>query len=414
MFCLDYLSIGVAVHNLHLEDGQNGQMAVEETLESLVNKTSMYEKLRNVIIVILPIQMKEETGQLFVSAIVKRFLYEINIGFVHIVQPAPVLDINVLIPGSKCDFSNTEDEKYSTTTQTVGEEKEWGVEPCLQLESMFRVWPYVKSLSENYLHIDDSVAAISNFVGAVREYIRIQKANSRNWGILEFSKYAFVGNVMRSRDIVKFVQFFATVEMSNTTSDGAFDLFLRLLSQNSRLLRTPEVFERTPLVSEGSKTIAEDNDEVRWLADDPPGIVMTNMNPIGNHIPGLVYGSKSGYFKALMPQVDDWIVVVFDDDIDLRMVKVKTGQESVEIPKHREAVLLHGVIEASPKVLKMDVSSNFVTCADFVRIGDVLNGMAEIANVSKLLWGRKTRCLKLTVTVADGRDIMFRQIAIYS
>lgn len=412
--CLDYLSIGVAVHNLHPEDSQNGRMVVEQTLESLVNKTSTYEKLHNFVIVILPSQLKEETEHLFVSAIVKKFLYEINIGFLHIVQPAPVLDVGVLIPGSKCNFSDTEDEKYSTATQIIGEEKEWAVESCLQLESMFKVWPYAKSLSENYLHIDDSVAAISNFVGAVREFVRIQKMNSRNWGILEFSKYAFVGNVMRSYDIIKFVQFFATVEMLNMTSNNAFDLFRLLLSQKSRLLRTPEVFERTHLIFEGSKTLVEDNDEIRWLADDPPGIVMTNMNPIGNHIPGLVYGSKSGYFKALMPQVGDWIVIVFDDDIDLQIVKIKTGQESVEIPKHREAVLLHGVIEASPKVLKMDTSRNVVTCADFVRIGDVTNGTAEFANVSKLLWGRKTRCLKLTVTGADGHDIMFRQIAIYS
>lgn len=388
-------------------------MAVEETLESLVNKTSTYEKLHNIIIVILPNQLKEEIEHLLVSSIVKRFLYEINIGFLHIAQPAPVSDLNVLIPGSKCNFSDTAHDKYPTATLMVDEEKEWVVESCMQLEAMFRVWPYAKSLSENYLHIDDSVAAMSNFVGAVREFVRIQNVNSRNWGLLEFSKYAFIGNVMRSHDIIKFVHFFSTV-MSNVTRDDAFNLFRLLLSQKSRLLRTPEVFERTSLISEGLKSLAEDSDDIRWPADDPPGIVMTNMNPIGNHIPGLVYGLKSGYFKALMPQVGDWIVIVFDDDIDLRMVKIKTGQESLDIPKRREAVLSRGIIEASPKVLKMDVSRNFVTCADFVRIGEVMNWTAEIANVSKLLWGRKTRCLKLTVTDADGRDIMFRQIAVYS
>lgn len=413
---LDYLSIGVAVHHFNPEDSKYGRTVVEQTLESLVNKTSTYEKLHNFIAVIISKQMSEQNERLLVRMIVRKFLYEINIGFIHIILPPLSMDMNLLLPALNCEFNMDGAVDHMTTKETVSGEKIWDVHPCVQLEFMLYMWPYAKGLSENYLHIDDSLEAVRNVIGSVREFIKIQKANSKNWGILEFCNVQFLGNVMRSQDIIKFVEFFTRARLLNSTFEMTVDLYCRLVSQTSRLLRTPEVFQSVSLTRRQQQKISGEGDgdvgETRFFAEDPPGIVLSSMNHIGIHIPLLVYGSKVGYFKALMPQVGDWIVIVFDDDVVLQQIRIRTGEKMPGILNHDSFSLVKGVLEASPKVLRLDASKNFVTCADFVKIGDVGSGIVEISNIARLLWGRTTKCLKLTVTDVDGRDVIFHQIAV--
>lgn len=410
---LDYLSVGVAVHHFNPEDSKYGRTVVEQTLESLVNKTSTYEKLHNFIAVIISRKMSEQNESLLVRMIVRKFLYEINIGFIHIILLPLSRDMNLLLPALNCNVVGALE--HITTMETVSDEKIWNVHPCIQLEFMLYMWSYAKSLSENYLHMDDSMEAVRNVIGSVREFIKIQKANSKNWGLLEFYNVQFLGNVMHSQDIVKFVEFFARARLLNSTFEMMVDLYCRLLSQTSRLLRTPEVFQSVSSTQRQQEISGEsdgDVDETRFFAEDPPGIVLSNMNHIGIHIPSLVYGSKVGYFKALMPQVGDWIVIVFDDDVVLQRIRIRTGEKMPGIPNHNSLSLVTGVVEVSPKVLRLDTSNNFVTCADFVKIGDVGSRVVEISNFTKLLWGRTTKCLKLTVTDVDDRDIIFHQIAV--
>jgi len=63
----------------------------EQSLASLVNKTSTYEKLHSVIVVILLNQGDEGTAQRtlvdgWVKFILRHFNFELNIGYIHIFQ----------------------------------------------------------------------------------------------------------------------------------------------------------------------------------------------------------------------------------------------------------------------------------------------------------------------------------------
>lgn len=145
--------------------------------------------------------------------------------------------------------------------------------------------------------------------------------------------------------------------------------------------------------------------------------------------------TDEGYFRAQSPKLGDTLVIVFDsDDVILNRVKVDTGLPLTNTAElSTDLMLAGGIVEASPKLLRLDTAHGVARCADYMQIGEISRGgIADIVDLRAKLRGRATKCLQITVTKTDekmlvgvgegeggtdgGRtdDVVFAQIAVYT
>jgi len=125
----------------------------------------------------------------------------------------------------------------------------------------------------------------------------------------------------------------------------------------------------------------------------------------------LVYASGGSYFHSSSVTSGDWIAVVFDVEAVIERILVRTGLPDGSL------ALRSGFVELSPRLLKMDATIPTVVCADFIRVGEIVGKSTELDDVGKSVWGRPTRCLRLTVGElgdSEGNDVVFHQIAVFT
>jgi len=196
-------------------------------------------------------------------------------------------------------------------------------------------------------------------------------------------------------------------------------ILLDIVTQRVPLVHRPPVFRRRR-VSDQAPAAAEQGEEAEYLAkpwpsaDDPPALaVLSSMRGVGPHTVDLVYSGGAGYFRSTAGSAGDWIAVVFESDsVVVDRILVRTG-----LPDGSLALRSGGFVELSPRLLKLDATVPDVVCADFVRVGDIPAGESttELSGLARTVWGRPTRCLRLTVagnSAAD--DIVFHQIAVFT
>jgi len=172
------------------------------------------------------------------------------------------------------------------------------------------------------------------------------------------------------------------------------------------LCHRPPVFRRRGEVVDGVLDIKKP-----WpSADDPPATILSSMQPVGSQTIDLAYSSGAGYFHCSSVTPGDWIALVFDEEVDIERILVKTGLPDGSL------TLRSGFVELSPRLLRMDPAAPSVVCANFVRIGEIVGKSAELLEVAKLVWGRPTRCLRLTVgeLTETANDVVFHQIAVFT
>jgi len=208
-------------------------------------------------------------------------------------------------------------------------------------------------------------------------------------------------------------------------------ILLDIVTQRVSLIRRPPVFRRgvRPSVSGVKMGLGRGEDEEAesymvvkpWpVADDPPALaVLSSMRAVGPHMAvELVYSGAApgaGYFQTAGPvSAGDWIVVVFESDsVVVDRIHVRTG-----LPDGSLALQSGAFVELSPRLLRLEPSVPNVVCADFVRVGDIPSGESatELSGLARMVWGRPTRCLRLTVASNPpvASQIVFHQIAVFT
>ena len=283
-----------------------------------------------------------------------------------------------------------------------------------QVKAMLLMSDYVASISTYYLHLGSSDVTVSrDYADSVREFVRRETRRRRQratvWTVLQFSMAStanddFLGYFLHAADLVRFATFFLRFDRHNCTS-MLQQTFLDVVTQRVSLCRRPPVFRH-----KGDSV--EDDVKKPWpSADDPPATVLSSMRPVGTHTVDLAYSSDGGYFRCSSVTAGDWISVVFETEVMVERIRLRTGLPDGSL------TLRAGFIELSPRLLKLDTTVPNVVCADFVRIGEIVGESTELDNVAQLVWGRPTRCLRLTVGElgeSDGDDVVFHQIAIFT
>ena len=115
------------------------------------------------------------------------------------------------------------------------------------------------------------------------------------------------------------------------------------------------------------------------------------------------------YFWAKDPKPGDSLYIVFDTAEKLDRVVVETGH-----PDHPNDFLRNGSLEASPKLLRID--NEKVMCADWrvIAYSADRGGAIDAKNLTQVLGGRRTKCLKISIAQYQSQWIVFNQIAVFT
>lgn len=352
-------------------------------LAQLENNTSTYNQLETVVLVIILGNVNDELADDVIAMIADKFLHSVAIGYFQVIQErlSPVS-----ADPAVCSSRNRSPD----------------------VASMALVRHYVAQIADNYLHVGhpDDVVVAPRFVDGIRQFSRRVTGRRRRvkpWTLLSFGPAAgssdLTGTFVRSPDLLRFAAYlsdFYAGDVSASVGD-----FLHIVWQRYRIVRYPALFGR-----HGDEDYDGADLEKPWPdSEDPPALLSTSMRSVGRHSVELFYGSYGGYFRASSPVVDDFVTLVFDEFVFVSRIKIRTGLPSGSLP------LVGGVVESSSRLMRVVPS---VRCVDYVRVGELGPGVTEFNYVTLRLWGRPTRCLRLTVTATDGTDVVFHQIAVES
>jgi len=283
-----------------------------------------------------------------------------------------------------------------------------------QVKAMSVMSDHVANISHYYLHLGSTEVIIPvDYVDDVKDFVQRETRRRRRittWTLLHFSTTDddFVGYFLHAADVHRFASFHLMFHGANTTRNRTLTLngmFLDIVTQRVSLVRRPPLFKRR----NNPADLSEDDVAKPWpTADDPSATVLSSMHPAGSHTVDLVYASGAGYFHSSSVTSGDWIALVFEAEVIIERILVRTG-----LPDGSHT-LMSGFIELSPRFLKMDATVPSVVCADFVRVGEIVGKSTEVNNVGKLVWGRPTQCLRVTVGENNSDEVVFHQIAVFS
>jgi len=69
-----------------------------DVLSQLVNHTSLYDKLHTVVVVVILNDVDQRLADEFVQLLTTKYLFEVNIGFIHVIQQARLVQASCCIP----------------------------------------------------------------------------------------------------------------------------------------------------------------------------------------------------------------------------------------------------------------------------------------------------------------------------
>ena len=290
------------------------------------------------------------------------------------------------------------------------------------LKMLFKSGIYLKT-SFNYLILfdDQFEILIDKYFVVIDKYLK----NNAVWSIINFSDHLsgkILGKMIHSEEIFKYSYFFLFYLSNNankrvlTRNDivKAYYKYIRLTYQAATIVARPTIF----VDKESLKGIKYKNrDELKEaifkdkdISDDPKATIVTNMKEINEEHRGemlyATWGDK--YFHAVAPKKYDWIALVFDENIIIERIIIRSGF----FGSKNDSALNGATIEVSPKLLDMDASKNVVKCADYTQVG-IAEGAIFSFNSLSMKIRRPTKCLKVTLNNDNLRNLVIRQIAIY-
>jgi len=278
---------------------------------------------------------------------------------------------------------------------------------------------HVSTVSTHYLHLGsadvlippDYADSVANFEQRetrrrrrLTSWTLLQLGTNPHWAGNASVDKEFVGYFLHALDLSRFASFLGAFDPNRTAA--LQQIFLDIVTQRTTLCRRPAVFRRRGEITDDAVNMKKP-----WpAADDPPASVLSSMRPVGSHAVDLVYSSGGGYFHCASATPGDWIALVFEAEVVVRRIHVETGLPGGSL------TLRSGFLELSPRLLRVDPAAPSVVCADFVRVGEIGGKSTELADVARLVWGRPTRCLRLTIgeLTETSDEVVFHQIAVFT
>jgi alpha-1,3-mannosylglycoprotein beta-1,4-N-acetylglucosaminyltransferase C len=369
----------------------NGAEYLLITLQSLIESTSWQEKSDVVVVVFLA--DSDAAARANISATIEeRFLEYIEIGFLQIIE-------------AEADFYP----RFDRLPRNFGDNEErvaWRSKQAVDYAFLFL---YAQNLSTYYLQLEDDVISSERFIQGIQTYIKEQ---TRRWVVLEFSELGFIGKLLHSEDLVKLARFVMTF-YDQQPVDWLLRHFRYAMAQSYIKLRRPTFFQHIGVNSSLSQKKENffidryfNTGEKPRTADNPPAVIVTNIEHYQDYAPDLAYASGSGYFWATNVKRGDKVTVVFNQSHRLHRVRVITGNKA----KPRD-ILLRGTLWACDAVRQYDQQTNVVVYGTKFPLANFTAGAVDVNNLESRL-SSPMRCIVIEITEDHSRWIVFFHIGV--
>lgn len=319
---------------------------------------------------------------------------------------------------------------------------------------LYKVGEHLKTTFEFILITDVlfEILAESPF-NQIEEHL---KKPYKSWSVVDFSNHlsgTFLGKLIHSNDVFKFAYYYMFYFSENMNIFKMNDLelqkvhknYINLVYQSNFIIVRPLLMIPLSVLKEEMKGMARKDIvgelyKSKVISDDPMAVIMTNMSPIDQyHMPEMMYSTLGNYFFHAVKPLNDWLVLVFEEAVQLERVVVITGQDASKLPlttttKPASLALLFldnknesikqadrnnlelslAVFESSPHLMNLDADRNLAQCADYRWVGKVGGRVSSLEGLSFHI-KRPTKCLKMSIfNDFEDNDIIFRQIAIFT
>lgn len=381
----DFLVIGISTVR------RQNAMYLEQTLSSILEHTTPTER-STLRVVILIADITETDRAIVKTRLSSKFKEYFSSGVFEAIS-APLLF-----------YPPLED-----LPQTFGDSRDrvkWRAKQVVDYAFLFT---YCHGLSKYYLQLEDDVLSTPNFIFAIKEFIELHE--DKEWTSLEFSPLGY-GKLYKSSDLLRLAQF-SLMFYDQQPIDYLYKYFNNLQAQQEVYLRSPSIFRHIGIHS------SLDNKEQRAVdtffeedilkysdCDNPPAVLLTNMERFSMYAPKLPYTSEPGYFWAKSPTFGQWFMIDFEEPQFLSRIVVETGSDS-----HPQDILQSGDLEVGGLTLPGKEGS--VKCKDLQTVGSFTMGVVDISDLDDIKQFR-VKCVVVRVTEDQIQWLLIREIAIWT
>jgi alpha-1,3-mannosylglycoprotein beta-1,4-N-acetylglucosaminyltransferase C len=128
------------------------------------------------------------------------------------------------------------------------------------------------------------------------------------------------------------------------------------------------------------------------------------MNVFENYEASKAYSSVDEYFWGKPPSIGDTFIIVFENPIVVKKIKVNTGTED-----RQNDILHHGALDVGKNMLSKQIRQ----CDTYLRLGEFKNGNFEISDVNQKI-PFDIRCIRICVTKTQKEWLIIRSISIWT
>lgn len=269
---------------------------------------------------------------------------------------------------------------------------------------------FCKDLSDYYIHLEDDVISSPSFVPKLQDFISGQ--NKKGWLILDVTVQGSKAKVYHNQDLANIASYFYLM-YDEMPIDWLMGHWRDIKSENRKdeILTPPaslfqHIGDTSSLKENGQSGRQQrepffDQYDQKFRGLNPPATVTTSMSPHEGK-PEDAYEKGSGFFWALRPQKQDFLLVTFQRPTVVQRVTVDTGSYYA-----KGDLLKYGVLQGSYQDDTLSEKNDL--CRDFEDLGSFSGGKVDMSPKSS----NKVACLKILVTQRQDTYVYFREINIW-
>lgn len=175
-----FLTIGIPTVQRTFENKTESYLVA--TLNSLITNGSSEEDLKNILIVVFLADTEESARRSVKQELRSNFGKYLDMNLIHVIS-APS-SFYPRLKGLKLTLGDGPERMY------------WRSKQAMDYVFMFY---YSQGLAQYYLHLEDDLVVMPNALSQIREFIDLRAG--KQWGILAFSKWGFIGKLIRDSDL---------------------------------------------------------------------------------------------------------------------------------------------------------------------------------------------------------------------
>ncbi|XP_007516272.2 alpha-1,3-mannosyl-glycoprotein 4-beta-N-acetylglucosaminyltransferase C isoform X1 [Erinaceus europaeus] len=360
-----------------------------ETIKSIFEQSS-YEELKEILVVVHLADFNSSWRDVMVQDITQKFAHHIIAGRLMVIHAPeeyyPILD------GLKRNYNDPEDRVRFRSKQNV--------------DYAFLL-NFCANTSDYYVMLEDDVRCSKNFLTAIKKVIT--SLEGTYWVTLEFSKLGYIGKLYHSHDLPRLAHFLLMF-YQEMPCDWLLTHFRGLLAQKNVIRFKPSLFQHMGYYSsyKGNENKLKDDDfedESFDIPDNPPASLYTNINVFENYEASKAYSSVDEYFWGKPPLTGDVFVIMFENPIIIKKIKVSTGTED-----RQNDILHNGALDVGEHVIPFKQSRQ---CVTYLRLGDFKNGNFEMSDVNQKV-PFDIHCIRIYVTKTQKEWLIIRSISIWT